>query len=219
MDREFSWNLPDINAIRERREREQLGLVESEALKARRALNAQNAMEAELKARQEEAIRQKQEQAYAEQERKAQEERNAQYARWLELEDKFAKKTMDPKMKMAAMLTMAGQPGLLQQMFMNEGAGAKEAQSEMDSLESSIANDMFALAGADNDTYDKLTGALIPLYKSKYDDLLKKGAKSRMGENWDAGWGVHLTRSNEERQRRKQKADDYKAGLKGLLPQ
>lgn len=47
MDREFSWNLPDINAIRERREREQLGLVESEALKARRALNAQNAMEAE----------------------------------------------------------------------------------------------------------------------------------------------------------------------------
>lgn len=126
---------------------------------------------------------------------------------------------MDPKMKMAAMLTMAGQPGLLQQMFMNEGAGAKEAQSEMDSLESSIANDMFALAGADNDTYDKLTGALIPLYKSKYDELLKKGAKSRMGENWDAGWGVHLTRSKAERAARKKKAAAYNAGLKGLLPQ
>jgi hypothetical protein len=201
MDKEFSWNLPDINAIRERREREQLGLMESEALKARRALQFQNMLEGAQQAQQDQMAE------------------RAQMARWMELENKFAKRTMDPRMKMAAMLTMAGQPGLLQQMFMNEGAGAKEAQSEMDSLESSIANDMFALAGADNDTYDKLTGALIPLYKSKYDDLLKKGAKSRMGENWDAGWGMHLTRSKAERAARKKKAAAYKAGLQGLLPQ
>lgn len=201
MDKEFSWNLPDINAIRERREREQLGLMESEALKARRALQFQNMLEGAQQAQQDQMAE------------------RAQMARWMELENKFAKRTMDPRMKMAAMLTMAGQPAALQQMFMNEGAGAKEAQSEMDSLESSIANDMFALAGADNDTYDKLTGALIPLYKSKYDDLLKKGAKSRMGENWDAGWGMHLTRSKAERAARKKKAAAYKAGLQGLLPQ
>ena len=201
MDREFSWNLPDINAIRERREREQLGLAESEALKARRALQFQNMLE---------GVRQAQQDQMAQQ---------AQYARWLELEDKFAKKTMNPKMKMAAMLTMAGQPAMLQQMFVNEGTGTKEAQSEMDSLETSIANDMFALAGADNDTYDKLTGALIPIYRSKYDDLLKKGAKSRMGGDWDTGWGVHLGRSKEERQRRKQKRDQDRRNLHSMLPE
>ena len=196
MDREFSWNLPDINAIRERREREQLGLAESEALKARRALRFQNMLAGAQQAQQDQMAEQ------------------AQRARWMELENKFAQRTMDPRMKMAAMLAMAGQPGILQQMFMPKEDSTSAAQTAMDSLETSIANDMFALAGADNDTYDKLTGALIPLYKSKYEDLLKKGAKSRMGENWDAGWGVHLTRSNEERQRRKQKADDEKRNAK-----
>lgn len=200
MDKEFSWNLPDINAIRERREREQLGLAESEALKARRAIQFQNMLEGAQQAQQDQMAEQ------------------AQRARWMELENKFAQRTMDPRMKMAAMLTMAGQPGLLQQMFMNEGAGAKEAQSEMDSLESSIANDMFALAGADNDTYDKLTGALIPLYKSKYEDLLKKGAKSRMGTSWNEGWGVHLSRGKAERNRRKSEAESKKTAEKGLLP-
>lgn len=200
MDKEFSWNLPDINAIRERREREQLGLMESEALKARRALQFQNMLEGAQQAQQDQMAE------------------RAQMARWMELENKFAKRTMDPRMKMAAMLTMAGQPGLLQQMFMSDSTSGKEAQGEMDSLESSIANDMFALAGADNDTYDKLTGALIPLYKSKYEDLLKKGAKSRMGNSWDEGWGLHLSRGKEERKRRKGAAAAKKASEEGLLP-
>ena len=129
MDKDFSWNLPDINAIREKREREQLGLVESEARKARRALQFQNMLEGAQQAQQDQMAEQ------------------AQRARWMELENKFAQRTMDPKMKMAAMLTMAGQPGLLQQMFVSDGAGGKEAQGEMDNLEASIANDMFALAG------------------------------------------------------------------------
>lgn len=201
MDKEFSWNLPDINAIREKREREQLGLVESEARKARRALQFQNMLEGAQQAQQDQMAQQ------------------AQMARWMELENKFAQRTMDPRMKMAAMLTMAGQPGLLQQMFVSDGAGGKEAQGEMDNLEASIANDMFALAGADNDTYDKLTGALIPLYKSKYEDLLKKGAKSRMGTSWDEGWGVHLSRGKAERQRRKDKREQDRQNLRSMLPE
>lgn len=200
MDKEFSWNLPDINAIRERREREQLGLMESEALKARRALQFQNMLE---------GVQQAQQDQMAEQ---------AQMARWMELENKFAKRTMDPRMKMAAMLTMAGQPGLLQQMFMNQGTGAKEAQAEMDNLESSMANDMFALASADNTTYDKLTGALIPLYKSKFEELIGKGAKSRMGSSWDEGWGVHLSRGKQKRTDAKNAAKKRKNELQGLLP-
>lgn len=200
MDREFSWNLPDINAIRERREREQLGLAESEARKAQRALRFQNDLAGARQAGQDRMAEQ------------------AQMARWMELENKFANRTMDPRMKMAAMLAMAGQPGLLQQMFVSDGTGGKEAQGEMDNLEASMANDMFALAGADNDTYDKLTGALIPLYKSKYEDLLKRGAKSRMGDSWDAGWGLHLSRGKEERKRRKGAAAAKKASEEGLLP-
>lgn len=200
MDREFSWNLPSIGDIREKRELEQLGLMESERLKARRALQMQNALEGAQQAQQDQMAQQ------------------AQYARWLELEDKFAKRTMDPRMKMGAMLAMAGQPGLLQQMFVSDGTSGKEAQSEMDSLESSMANDMFALAGADNATYDKLTGALIPLYKSKFEELLGKGAKSRMGTSWDEGWGIHLSRGKQKRDTAKKKAAERKAGLQGLLP-
>lgn len=200
MDKEFSWNLPDINAIRERREREQLGLAESEALKARRALQFQNMLAGAQQAQQDQMTEQ------------------AQRARWMELENKFAQRTMDPRMKMAAMLAMAGQPAALQQMFMSDSTKGKEAQGEMDTLEASIANDMFALAGADNDTYDKLTGALIPLYRSKYEDLLKKGAKSRMGTSWDEGWGLHLSRGKAERKRRKDAAAAKKASEEGLIP-
>ena len=201
MDREFSWNLPDINAIRERREREQLGLAESEALKARRALRFQNDLAGARQAGQD---------LMAEQ---------AQRARWMELENKFAHRTMDPRMKMAAMLAMAGQPGLLQQMFVSDGTVGKEAQGEMDALETSMANDLFALAGADNDTYDKLTGALIPLYKSKFEELMKKGAKSRMGTSWDEGWGVHMSRGKAERQRRKNKREEDLQDLRAMMPE
>ena len=201
MDREFSWNLPDINAIRERREREQLGLAESEALKARRALRFQNDLAGARQAEQDQMAEQ------------------AQRARWMELENKFANRTMDPSMKMAAMLAMAGQPGLLQQMFVSNSTGGKEAQGEMDSLEASMANDMFALAGADNNTYDKLTGAIIPLYKSKFEELLKKGAKSRMGTSWDEGWGVHLSRGKDERQRRKNMLEKDRQALLAMMPE
>lgn len=201
MDREFSWNLPDINAIRERREREQLGLAESEALKARRALRLQNDLAGARQAGQDRMAEQ------------------AQMARWMELENKYANRTMDPRMKMAAMLAMAGQPSILQQMFTSDSTSGKEAQGEMDTLETSMANDMFALAGADNDTYDKLTGALIPLYKSKFEDLLKKGAKSRMGTTWDAGWGLHLSRSEDERKRRKNKREKDRQDLRAMMPE
>ena len=201
MDREFSWNLPDINALRERREREQLGLAESEALKSRRALRFQNDLA---------GARQAQQDRMAEQ---------AQMARWMELENKFAQRTMDPQMKMAAMLAMAGQPGLLQQMFVSNVTGGKEAQGEMDALETSMANDMFALAGADENTYDKLTGALIPLYKSKFEELMKKGAKSRMGTSWDEGWGVHMNSGKAERKRRKNKREEDRQNLRAMMPE
>lgn len=202
MDREFSWNLPSIEKIREDRERAQLGMMDSERLKAQRALRFQDMLEQGQQAQQ-------QEMADA-----------AAQARWLELENKFAQRTHDPKMKMAAMLAMAGEPGALQSALSLglQGLGGKEAQSEMDSLETSIANDLFALAGASDDDYDKLTSAIIPLYRSKFEELLGKGAKSRMGATWDAGWGTHFDSRKDKRQGRKAKAAARKAGEKGLLP-
>lgn len=202
MDREFSWNLPSIEKIREDRERAQLGMMDSERLKAQRALKFQNMLEQGQQAQQ-------QEMADA-----------AAQARWLERENKFAQRTHDPKMKMAAMLAMAGQPGALQSAlsFAFQGMSGKEAQSEMDSLETSIANDLFALAGASDDDYDKLTSAIIPLYRSKFEELLGKGAKSRMGDTWDAGWGTHFESRKNKRQGRKAKAAARKEAEKGLIP-
>lgn len=201
MDKEFSWNLPDINALREQREREQLGLVESEARKARRTLQFQNAMDAAKQAEEAEAAE------------------NAQRARWLQLEDKFAHRTMNPKMKMAAMLAMGGQPGALQQMFISDDTNGKEAQSAMDNLEASIANDMFALASADKDTFAKLTGAILPLYKSKFEELLSKGAKSRMGGDWATGWGSHFENMKTTRKKRKDEAKAKDKADDALVPQ
>ena len=141
----------------------------------------------------------------------------ADMQRWLKLEQKYAKITGDPRMKMAAMLAMAGQPGALQQALSTGMSDGGNAQKELDALESSIANDMFMLAGADKDTYTKLTAALLPLYKSKFDELVGKGAKSRMGSDWESGWGKHFELQESERKGRKGKAAAKKKSEEGLL--
>lgn len=121
----------------------------------------------------------------------------------------------DPRMKMAAMLAMAGQPGAIQSMLTaglnGTGEPASQAQSDMDALEAQIVNDMFALAGADQDTYEKLTAGLLPLYRSKWEELAKKGGKSRMrGDDWDTGWGQIIAGLGATRAKRKADADRKK---------
>lgn len=214
MDKDFSWNLrgasPETMALdASGYNAAQAAAALAGAMPSSKAqLPSQEALEAAKKyAEQMEAARKAQEDAIALQ---------AQKARWLQLENKFAQRTMNPKMKMAAMLAMAGQPGALQQMFVSDGTNTKEVQSAMDSLESSIANDMFALAGADQDTFAKLTGAILPLYKSKFDELISKGAKSRMGEDWDKGWGAHFQGMLSTRSKRKADAEAKKGKKSGL---
>ena len=58
-------------------------------------------------------------------------------------------------------------------------------QTNMDSLEDKMANDIFALGSASDDQFDKIVGALIPLYKDRFGELEGKGARSRLG-GWDA---------------------------------
>ena len=140
----------------------------------------------------------------------------ADLKRLAELEAKRRGRMNDPNMRMAAMLAMAGQPGALMGIMTAPKQDKSQYQTEMDTLEEKIANDMFALAGADEDTYDKLTAAILPLYKSKFDELSGKGAKSRMGANWDSGWGRIFrgqkgTRDKNEQDAAANKASDYNA--------
>lgn len=139
----------------------------------------------------------------------------ADLKRLAELEAKRNARMSDPNMRMAAMLAMAGQPGaLMGMMTAPKQDNRSQSQTEMDALEEKIANDMFALAGADEDTYDKLTAAILPLYKSKFDELSGKGAKSRMGADWATGWGKIFSGETGKRGARKRKADINKANAK-----
>lgn len=132
-------------------------------------------------------------QAYNEiaQQKMAQEaDRAAKMARLKELEQirnqRMQKIQSDPRFQMAAMMAMAGESGMLQTLLAKDSnESRKQVQADMDALEDKMVNDIFALSGADGDQFEKITQALIPLYKNKFDELSGKGASSRLG-GWDA---------------------------------
>lgn len=119
------------------------------------------------------------------------------------LEKKRAKISGDPNFRMAAMLAMAGQPGALQALISTSGKSDSAVQKEMDALEDKMANDIFALTSANPAQFDKITGALIPLYESRFNELVGKGGKSRLG--WDA-WKNAITGAKSKRAASKAKA-------------
>lgn len=117
-------------------------------------------------------------------------DRAAKLARLKELEQirnqRMQKIQGDPRFQMAAMMAMAGDNGMLQTLLMKDpNEFRKQTQADMDALEDKMVNDIFALSGADGDQFDKITQALIPLYKNKFDELSSRGASSRLG-GWDA---------------------------------
>lgn len=180
----------------------------------------QAAQQAQQQQKQREIFQQQMAQAQMQQQqqmaRQAQQiQQAADLKRLAELEAKRRGRMNDPNMRMAAMLAMAGQPGaLMGLMTAPKQDNRSQAQAEMDTLEEKIANDMFALAGADEDTYSKLTSAILPLYKSKFDELSGKGAKSRMGSDWVTGWGRIFSGETGKRDDRKGKAARDKASDK-----
>lgn len=144
--------------------------------------------------------------------------RAAELQELAQLKAEREKRMNDPKLKMAAMLAMAGQPGAIQSILTNDltkGDTKSQAQSDMDALEEKIVNDMFALAGADKDTYEKLTAGLLPLYRSKWEEFARKGGKSRMGgSDWDSGWGQIIAGLGATRQGKIDKANKDKRNAK-----
>jgi hypothetical protein len=103
----------------------------------------------------------------------------------------------DPRMQVAAMMMMGGQPGALQSLLVSSfqqdlqkeekaKSAKKEAQAKMDALESSINNDLMYLAGTNSDQIDKALNVSVPLFEAKLQELIDAGATSRMGglEAW-----------------------------------
>lgn len=144
---------------------------------------------------------------------------DADVARFQELaakrEARQRKMLADPNFKMAAMLAMGGQPGALQSMITLDAQAkangtASKAQTEMDALEEKMANDIFALSDAKPDQFAKITQALIPLYKSKFEEIQKKGGKSRLGgwEPWKKAIGGGVS-SNQDKQDRAAMLKEY----------
>lgn len=129
-------------------------------------------------------------------------EKAADMQRIKELQEKIeAKKTRmreDPRMQVAAMMMMGGQPGALQSLLVSsfqqdlqkaekDKAAKKEAQSKMDALENSLNTDLMYLAGMNKDQREKAMSVSIPLFKAKMQELTDAGATSRMGgiKGWE----------------------------------
>ena len=111
-------------------------------------------------------------------------------ARMQERDRKIQKMMDDPNMQLAVAMAMYGDNGMLQSMIQSKLVNDKEEsstqnQTNMDSLEDKMTNDIFALGSASDDQFDKIVGALIPLYKDRFSELEGKGARSRLG-GWDA---------------------------------
>ena len=107
-----------------------------------------------------------------------------------ERDRKIQKMMDDPNMQLAVAMAMYGDNGMLQSMLQsmlvnNKEESSTQNQTNMDSLEDKMANDIFALGSASDDQFDKIVGALIPLYKDRFGELEGKGARSRLG-GWDA---------------------------------
>ena len=145
----------------------------------------------------------------------ANQELEADMKRIMELQDSLEKKrakiSSDPNFRMAAMLAMAGQPGALQALISTSGKSDSAVQKEMDALEDKMANDIFALTTATPAQFKKITGALIPLYESRFNELVGKGGKSRLG--WDA-WKNAIAGAKGKRAADDAKADAAKAAAK-----
>lgn len=104
-----------------------------------------------------------------------------------ERDRKIQKMMDDPKMQLAVAMAMYGDNGLLQSMIVNNNKeeSSTQNQTNMDSLEDKMAEDIFALGNASDEQFDKIVGAIIPLYKDRFGELEGKGARSRLG-GWDA---------------------------------
>lgn len=141
------------------------------------------------------------------------------------IEAKKARMREDPRMQVAAMLAMGGQPGALQSLLVSsvqqdmqkeEKAAAvkKDAQSKMDALENSLNTDLMYLAGMNGDQIDKALSVSIPLFKAKLQELTDAGATSRMGGM--EAWNKIIEDFKKKGQKKKDNANRNKRNAKSV---
>lgn len=120
----------------------------------------------------------------------AKEQREKIVARLNELEEARSKRIADPNFRMAAMLAMAGQPGAMQSLLTLDaqkqlnGSKTGKTQADMDALEKSIMNDIFAISSTkDPNQREKLETMAKKLYSGQLQDMLDNnpGLVSRLG--------------------------------------
>jgi hypothetical protein len=113
-----------------------------------------------------------------------------------ELQNKIAERKKavmnDPRMQIAAMLAMGGQPSALSSMLVSsvqgdiqtkqKAAEAKDrADKEMEALEKGINNDLMYLASMNKDQRKKVLEVSLPMFRTKFKELEALGARSLMG--------------------------------------
>lgn len=126
--------------------------------------------------------------------------------------DRNIQKMMDdPKMQLAVAMAMYGDTAMLQSMLVkDQEETSKQYQTSMDSLEDKMVNDIYALGRASDDEFDKISNALIPIYKNRFSELEGKGAHGRLG-GWDA-WEQAILGAKGAFKRKKDKEaeDEYR---------
>jgi hypothetical protein len=123
-------------------------------------------------------------------------QKQADMMRIQELQNKIAERKKavmdDPRMQVAAMLAMGGQPSALSSMLVSsvqgdiqtkqKAAEAKDrANKEMEALEKGINNDLMYLASMNKDQRKKVLEVSLPMFRTKFKELEALGARSLMG--------------------------------------
>ena len=141
------------------------------------------------------------------------------------IEAKKARMREDPRMQVAAMMAMGGQPGALQSLLVSSfqqdlqkeekaKAAKKDAQTKMDALENSLNTDLMYLAGMNGDQIDKALSVSIPLFKAKMQELTDAGATSRMGGM--EAWNKIIEDFKKKGQKKKDNANRNKRNAKSV---
>ena len=214
---EFNWkqNIPDLAAIQQRNaeaRRQAAQAAEDSVMNGPNAWmvkpfeqNAQAEAQAEEQAKAQQEAWDSQSNAYKQviANQAAQEaQKQADMQRIQELQNKIAERKKavmdDPRMQIAAMLAMGGQPSALSSMLVSSVQGdiqAKQkaadayekANKEMEALENGLNKDLMMLAEMDDTRRAAVLEVSLPLFRQKFRELQSLGARSMMGglEAWE----------------------------------
>lgn len=117
------------------------------------------------------------------------------------IEAKKARMREDPRMQVAAMLAMGGQPSALSSMLVSSvqqdyqkaekaKSDAEAAQKQMDALENGIKTDITLLAGMNKVQRKKVLDMSKPLFFSNMEKLIAQGAKPNLSmAQWTSLFG------------------------------